>query len=78
MKHKYSLVHLTCFPAHRLKFIRTAAAAGYDYVSLRTISMQLPNEIPHYLTDPVLRGGDQGGQQGDRGTDQRHRERADL
>lgn len=55
MKHKYSLVHLTCISSAPPEFIRTAAAAGYDYVSLRTISMQLPNEIPHYLTDPVLR-----------------------
>jgi sugar phosphate isomerase/epimerase len=54
MSHKYSLVHLTCISCPPPAFIRTAAAAGYDYVSLRTIPMKLPNEVPHLLTDRVL------------------------
>lgn len=54
MSHKYSLVHLTCISCPPPEFIRTAAAAGYDYVSLRTIPMGLPNEVPHLLTDRVL------------------------
>lgn len=78
MKHKYSLVHLTCISSAPPEFIRTAAAAGYDYVSLRTISMQLPNEIPHYLTDPVLREETRAASKETGVQINAHRERADL
>lgn len=47
MKHKYSLVHLTAIDCPPPDFIRAAAKAGYDCVSLRTIPMGLPGEIPH-------------------------------
>lgn len=55
MKHTYSLVHLTNIACSPPAFIRTAAAAGYDAVSLRTIPMGLPGEVPHDITDRKLR-----------------------
>lgn len=45
-KPMYSLVHLTDISCPPPEFIRTAARAGYDAVSLRTIPMKLPGEIP--------------------------------
>lgn len=54
METKYSLVHLTGINIPPPEFIRIAAAAGYDCVSLRTISMGMPGEIPHDLTKPEL------------------------
>lgn len=50
MQPKYSLVHLTGIGTSPPEFIGAAAAAGYDCVSLRTISMGMPGEIPHDLT----------------------------
>ena len=47
MKHRYSLVHLSDISCPPPAFIRAAAAAGYDCVSLRTIPMGLAGEIPH-------------------------------
>lgn len=47
MKPKYSLVHLTAIDCPPPDFIRAAAKAGYDCVSLRTIPMGLKGEIPH-------------------------------
>ena len=55
MKHTESLVHLTNIACSPPAFIRTAAAAGYDAVSLRTIPMGLPGEVPHDITDRKLR-----------------------
>ena len=54
MKIKYSLVHLTNIMASPPDFIRVAARAGYDCVSLRTIPMGLQGEVPHDLTNPEL------------------------
>lgn len=51
---KYSLVHLTDIACPPPEFIHAAAKAGYDCVSLRTIPMGLPGEIPHLLTDKAL------------------------
>lgn len=42
----YSLVHLTDISCPPPEFIRIAARAGYDAVSLRTIPMNLEGEIP--------------------------------
>ena len=47
MKHKYSLVHLSDINCPPPEFIRSARAAGYDAVSLRTIPMGLKGEHPH-------------------------------
>ena len=55
MKKLYSLVHLTDITCSPPEFIRTAAAAGYDLVSLRTIPMGLAGEIPHDIRDRELR-----------------------
>lgn len=55
MKHQYSLVHLTDITCPPPAFIRAAAAAGYDLVSLRTIPMGLPGEIPHDIRNRELR-----------------------
>ena len=55
MSHCYSLVHLTNISCPPPEFIRTAAAAGYDAVSLRTIPLGLPGERPYDLAhDPQL------------------------
>lgn len=55
MAHCYSLVHLTNINCPPPEFIRTAAAAGYDAVSLRTIPLGLPGERPYDLAhDPQL------------------------
>lgn len=45
-KPQYSLVHLTDISCPPPEFIRVAARAGYDAVSLRTIPMKLEGEIP--------------------------------
>ncbi|WP_434310333.1 sugar phosphate isomerase/epimerase family protein [Hominifimenecus sp. rT4P-3] len=55
MKHLYSLVHLTDITSSPPELIHIAAAAGYDAVSLRTIPMGLPGEIPHDITNRKLR-----------------------
>ena len=44
MKPQFSLVYLTAPSASPPEMIYMASRAGYDFVSLRTISMQLPNE----------------------------------
>lgn len=55
MKHKFSLVHLTNLSCPPPEFIYTAAKAGYDAVSLRTIPLGLPGEKPYNLAkDPQL------------------------
>lgn len=55
MKHRYSLVHLSNISCPPPEMIRTAAAAGYDAVSLRTIPMGLPGEKPYDIAkDPQL------------------------
>ena len=51
----YSLVHLTNIACPPPEFIRVAARAGYDAVSLRTIPLGLPGERPYNLAkDPQL------------------------
>ncbi len=52
-KHLYSLVHLTNINCPPPQFIYTAAKAGYDAVSLRTIPLGLPGESP--ITWPKTR-----------------------
>ena len=55
MGHCYSLVHLTNLACPPPEFIRVAARAGYDVVSLRTIPLGLPGEQPYDMTkDPQL------------------------
>lgn len=55
MSHPYSLVHLTNIACPPPDFIRVAAQAGYDAVSLRTIPLGLPGERPYNLSkDPEL------------------------
>lgn len=49
MSHCYSLVHLTNIACPPPEFIRMAARAGYDAVSLRTIPLGLPGEKPYNL-----------------------------
>lgn len=46
----YSLVHLTNLNCSPPEFIRTAAKAGYDAVSLRTIPLGLPGERPYDMS----------------------------
>ena len=50
MSRKFSLAYLTIPGICPQDQIRIAAEAGYDFVSLRTISMYLPGE-PEYLMD---------------------------
>lgn len=66
MKHTYSLVHLTNIACSPPAFIRTAAAAGYDAVSLRTIPMGLPGRGSARYHRPQAAGRDPGGMPGDR------------
>lgn len=47
MKRMYSLVHLSNINCPPPEMIYTAARAGYDAVSLRTIPMGLPGEKPY-------------------------------
>ena len=54
MSVKYSLVHLTDIYCPPPRFIRAAAAAGFDCVSLRTIPMGLKGEIPFDMTDKKM------------------------
>lgn len=56
MARTYSLAYLTVSGTPPVEHIKMAAEAGYDYVSLRTIPMHLPNE-PLFLPDkdPQLR-----------------------
>ena len=55
MKRKFSLAYLTVPGVEPLEQIKIAAAAGYDYVSLRTIPMGLPGEPQVCLeNDPEL------------------------
>lgn len=55
MARKFSLAYLTIPGTDPVKQIEIAAEAGYDYVSLRTISMHLPGEpIFEMESDPVL------------------------
>lgn len=55
MRPTYSLVHLTNIACPPPEFVRVAAKAGYDAVSLRTIPLGLPGEKPYDMTkDPVL------------------------
>ncbi len=55
MARKYSLAYLTIPGTPPVEQIRIAKECGYDYVSLRTIPMHLPNE-PEFLLhkDPEL------------------------
>jgi sugar phosphate isomerase/epimerase len=50
MSRKYSLVHLTDITCPPSKMIYIAADTGYDYVSLRTIPMNIPGEVPFDIT----------------------------
>ena len=55
VNHDFSLVHLTNIACPPPEFIRVAAKAGYDAVSLRTIPLGLPGERPYNLAkDPQL------------------------
>ncbi len=51
MKHQYSLAYLTIPGTHPVDQIHIAKEAGYDGVSLRTISMRLPGEPDLHLAD---------------------------
>lgn len=52
---KFSIAHLTALRLPHYELIRIAAEAGYDYVSLRTITMGLPNEQSfHFYGNPQL------------------------
>lgn len=51
MKHQYSLAYLTIPNTHPVDQIYIAKEAGYDGVSLRTISMRLPGEPDLHLAD---------------------------
>ena len=48
MKRKYSLAYLTIPGTDPVNQIRIARETGYDYVSLRTIPLHLPNEPEFY------------------------------
>lgn len=50
MSRKYSLAYLTIPGTNPMEQIRIAKEAGYDYVSLRTIPMHLPNE-PEFVME---------------------------
>jgi sugar phosphate isomerase/epimerase len=51
----FSLAHLTLLDVPPPQLVRIAAAAGYDYVGLRTIPLRLPGEPLYELhADPVL------------------------
>ena len=53
--HKFSLAHLTILDVPPPELVRVAAAAGYDYVGLRTIPLHLSGEPVYELhADPVL------------------------
>lgn len=56
MKHLYSLAYLTLPGTHPVDQIEIAKACGYDGVSLRTISQQLPGEPDYHLADTELKG----------------------
>jgi sugar phosphate isomerase/epimerase len=51
MKQEYSLAHLTMLDCAPPEMIHIAARAGYDYVSLRPVSMRLPGEPVYSLAD---------------------------
>jgi sugar phosphate isomerase/epimerase len=52
---KFSLAHLTILDVPPPELVRVAAAAGYDYVGLRTIPLHLSGEPVYELhADPVL------------------------
>ncbi len=51
MKQEYSLAHLTMLGCAPPEIIHIAARAGYDYVSLRPVSMRLPGEPIYSLAD---------------------------
>ena len=52
---RFSLAHLTILDVPPPELVRIAAAAGYDYVGLRTIPLRLPGEPLYELhADPVL------------------------
>ncbi len=56
MKHQFSLVHLTNISCPPPELVRTAAKAGYDAVSIRTIPLGLPGEKPYDMAhDKALR-----------------------
>ena len=50
MERKFSLVYLTSAASAPPEMIYQAARAGFDFVSLRTIAMGLPNELNFGLT----------------------------
>ena len=51
MKQEYSLAHLTMLGCAPPEMIHIAARAGYDYVSLRPVSMRLPGEPIYSMAD---------------------------
>src|SRR5262249_57796228 len=51
LKQEYSLAHLTVLGCTPPELIYIAARAGYDYVSIRLISMGLPGEPNYALPD---------------------------
>jgi sugar phosphate isomerase/epimerase len=55
VQQQFSLAHLTALGCSPPELIRIAAAAGYDFVGLRTIPLRLPGE-PRYEVhaDPAL------------------------
>lgn len=56
MKHQFSLVHLTNIGCPPPELVRTAAKAGYDAVSIRTIPLGLAGEKPYDMAhDKQLR-----------------------
>ena len=56
MKHLFSLVHLTNIHCPPPQLVYTAAKAGYDAVSIRTIPLGLAGEKPYDLAhDKALR-----------------------
>ena len=50
-KQEFSLAHLTVLGCPPPEMIYIAARAGYDYVSIRTIHLDLPGEPNYALTD---------------------------
>jgi len=54
LKQEYSLAHLTVLGCTPPEMTYIAARAGYDYVSIRLISMGLPRE-PRTMLSPTTR-----------------------
>ena len=56
MKHLFSLVHLTNIHCPPPQLVYTAAKAGYDAVSIRTIPLGLAGEKPYDLAHDKAHG----------------------